>query len=123
MGIRRTTTFAAIGALLLVLVAVDGRHALANSYVVAGPGSVVTGYATPAMVVRRGSKAFFTNLDAPAHDVVAKASGTYGGKKFRSKLISTGKTTVIQGVDQLKAGTYAFYCSLHPNMKGSLIVV
>ena len=124
MRIRRKTTFAAIGALLVTLLfAVDGRQALADSYVVAGPGAVAAGYLTPRMVVPKGSKAYFVNLDVATHDVVAKAAGTYGGKKFRSALTPTGQKKIIQGVNLLKAGTFPFFCSLHPNMQGALIVV
>jgi plastocyanin len=51
------------------------------------------------------------------HDVVAN-DGT-----FRSPLAGTGETVPVTGLENVEAGkTYGFYCSLHPGMKGQLIV-
>ena len=119
MRLRRSTTFAGIGALLIsLLFAVDGRQARADSYVIAGPGSVAVGYYTPVMVLPKGQKAFFLNLDVAAHDVVSRPAG-----KFASAITPTGGNKLIQNANKLKAGNHAFYCSLHPNMTGTLIVV
>ena len=90
----------------------------ADSYVIAGPGSLALGYYTPATVLPKGQKAFFLNLDIATHDVVSRPAG-----KFHSALTPTGGSKVIVGTNQLKAGNYKFYCSLHPNMTGTLTVV
>ena len=96
MRVRRTTAFMGIGALVVALLfAVDGRQARADSYVIAGPGSVAAGYYTPVMVLPKGQKAFFLNLDVAAHDVVSRPAG-----KFKSAIIPTGRQALIQGANQ-----------------------
>jgi len=82
--------------------------------VVAGPGAVVTTYATPVVTIQHGQALSFTNLDVPQHDVQ--------GNGFGSPLISTGQSTPVTGVDKLPPGSYSFTCSLHRNMTGTLIV-
>lgn len=85
--------------------------------VVAGPGAVATTYATPAISVPKGTKVDFLNLDVPQHDVVSDTPGL-----FRSALVGTGQRTPVTGVETLDLGSYGFYCSLHPNMTGTLSV-
>jgi len=82
--------------------------------VVAGPGAVVTTYATPLVSIQHGQSLSFTNLDAPQHDVQ--------GNGFGSPLISTGQSTPVTGVAQLPPGSYPFFCSRHRNMTGTLVV-
>jgi polyvinyl alcohol dehydrogenase (cytochrome) len=86
----------------------------AGNTVVAGPGAVVTTYATPAVTIQHGQSLSFTNLDVPQHDVQ--------GNGFGSPLISTGQSTPVAGVDTLAPGSYPFFCSLHRNMTGTLVV-
>jgi polyvinyl alcohol dehydrogenase (cytochrome) len=89
----------------------------AGATVVAGPGAVATTYATATVTVPRGSTVDFLNLDVPQHDVRSTTAGL-----FASELIGTGQTAPVTGVDRLGPGSYGFYCSLHPNMKGTLTV-
>lgn len=44
---------------------------------------------------------------------------------FWSKLITVGQTTPVRGLENVQGGgrLYAFYCSIHGNMKATLIVV
>ena len=88
----------------------------AGNTVIAGPGAVATTYATPAVTIQHGQSLSFTNLDVPQHDVKAN-NGSFG-----SPLISTGQSTPVAGVESLAPGSYAFYCSLHRNMTGTLVV-
>jgi polyvinyl alcohol dehydrogenase (cytochrome) len=85
--------------------------------IVAGPGAVATTYATAVVTVPRGTKVDFLNLDVPQHDVVSTTAGL-----FRSALVGTGQTTPVAGVEALAVGSYGFFCSLHPNMTGTLNV-
>jgi plastocyanin len=84
--------------------------------IVAGPGAVATTYATPTVTIQRGQSLSFTNLDVPQHDVRAD-DGSFG-----SELISTGQSAPVAGVEKLVPGSYSFYCSLHRNMTGTLVV-
>ncbi|HET7482933.1 MAG TPA: hypothetical protein VFK89_08740, partial [Actinomycetota bacterium] len=42
---------------------------------------------------------------------------------FWSPSIGTGESTEVQGLQVLKSGEqYPFYCSIHPGMKGTIVV-
>jgi outer membrane protein assembly factor BamB/plastocyanin len=91
--------------------------------VVAGPGAASTGYATPAVIAFAGGKLSFANLDVVQHDVTAQDRGSDGRPLFQSKLIGLGETAPVEGVEKLQSGkSYAFYCTVHPGMRGTLVV-
>ena len=69
-----------------------------------------------------GGSLSYTNLDPVQHDVVARDKGSNGQPLFRSDFAGLGATVPVPGAEKLKAGQYAFYCSLHPGMQGTLIV-
>ena len=106
---------------------------------VAGPGGFAAGFITRAVVVAAGEGITFTNLDAPQHNFIA--DGVFLAKKaakkaewctaypkgkcplFWSPSIGTGESTEVQGLESLKSGEqYPFYCSIHPGMKGTIVV-
>jgi plastocyanin len=100
----------------------DGGAA-AGSAVLAGPGAASTTYATPAMVTQSGGSLSFANLDVAQHDVVSVEKGPGDKPLFQSPLIGFGQTAAVEGTDRLAAGkTYEFFCSIHPGMRGQLIV-
>jgi plastocyanin len=76
--------------------------------------------------IDRGTTAIFDNQDlsATTHDVTAFDTG--GAKNlplFRSAEISGGQTTPVSGTASLGAGTYRFFCTVHPTqMTGQLVV-
>src|ERR687893_426070 len=75
-------------------------------------------YATPAVAAGKGDTLRFTNLDAAAaHDIDSDQAGL-----FESPLISAGESTLVNGVERLEPGTYAFHCSIHAWMKGAITV-
>jgi len=86
----------------------------ATNTVIAGPGAVATTYATSTVTIQHGQSLSFTNLDVPQHDVQ--------GNGFGSQLISTGQSAPVTGADKLAPGSYPFFCSIHRNMNGTLIV-
>lgn len=85
-------------------------------HVFAVPGSASVGYANRIVVITKGSTTGLHNLDIAQHDVVS----TDG--LFRSALVGVGKTTPVLGTSALAKGNYRFFCSIHPNMKGTLQV-
>jgi plastocyanin len=105
-------------ALLMVLVVVVGgiSSQAAIGPILAGPGSAGSTYYTPRVVSLQGQSTVFRNLDIVPHDV------RHVGGKFSSKIIGFNKQTPVNGVSALPRGTYKFFCSIHPNMKGQLIV-
>ncbi len=94
----------------------------AGTRVVAAPGAATTGYATRITVVKKGTKAFFRNLDLPIHDVVASVKSG-GVPLFRSATVGLNKEAEIVGVSELASGSYKFFCSVHPYMTGTLRVL
>ena len=107
--------------------------------IVSGPQGQFYGYLTPVIVASRGGEVSYTNIDLVRHDVVQdpRADGVAGpdnqpwcgrfaaGKcpVFWTPLIGLGQTTAVKGLDNIKPGTtYSFYCSLHPGMRGRLLV-
>lgn len=111
--------------------------------VVSGPEAQEYGYLTPQVVVNQGGTLQYANFDVVRHnvvqDVAADGFGYKGPKRkqpswckqfkkhkcplFYSKLQGLTQTEDVQGVDNLKPGTYSFYCTLHPGMKGKLTVL
>jgi plastocyanin len=111
--------------------------------VVSGPQAQSYGYLTPQLVMTAGGSLQYANFDIVRHNVVqdvnADGKGYKGPKSkqpswckqfkkrhcplFYSKLQGLGSTEDVLGVQNLKAGTYSFYCTLHPGMKGKLTVL
>jgi plastocyanin len=91
--------------------------------IVAGPGAVYSTYATPVMTVEKGGTLSFVNLDPPQHDVVAEEKAPDGRPVFQSRLSGLGEVAPVEGLDRTQSGkSYGFFCSLHPGMRGTLIV-
>ena len=91
--------------------------------IVAGPGATNTTYATPVMVTQVGGPLSFMNLDLQQHDVTADDVGPDGKPLFASRLGGLGETVPIEGLDRVESGRqYGFFCSIHPGMRGTLIV-
>jgi len=111
--------------------------------VVSGPQAQSYGYLTPQLVITKGGSLQYSNIDIVRHDVVQDVNVDGKGytgpltkqpawcKQFKkrhcplfySKLEGLGQTENVLGVEKLKPGTYSFYCTLHPGMKGKLTVV
>jgi len=111
--------------------------------VVSGPQAQSYGYLTPEIVVQKGGSLDYANFDVVRHNVVqdvtgdgkalsrAKAKHTRWCGQFKrgrcpmfwSKLIGLGQQEQVLGVSALKPGTYSFLCTLHPGMKGKLVVL
>jgi plastocyanin len=85
--------------------------------VVAGPGAVVTTFATPVVTIQQGQSLTFSNLDAVEHNVVSTTAGL-----FDSPLVGIGESTGVSGVEALAPGNYQFRCAPHSNMTGTLTV-
>jgi plastocyanin len=64
--------------------------------------------------VKVGEKVTWTNNDTVDHNVTATR-----GAKFMSQAFSNGKT---YSYTPRKPGTIAYVCTLHPGMKGTLVV-
>lgn len=91
--------------------------------IAAGPASQTAGYYTPLMAMAPDTTLTFGNADQVVHDVTARKLGPDGRPVFQSKHTPTGSASTVAGAATLPPGSYEFYCSLHPNMTGTLHVV
>lgn len=126
---------AAAGLAAALAAVTPGPASAADLVYASGPGSVVTTYTQPVLVMRAGDKVTYANLDIVEHDVVATvtgpdrpwcaAEGFQRGKcpLFWTPLIDFGTTTPIRGLESLKPGDQVpFTCTRHPWMEGTLVV-
>lgn len=107
--------------------------------VLTGPAAQFYGYTAPVIATQKGGQVTYANLDIAFHNVVqdTKADGVAGSNKkpwcssykkgecpvFWTKQIGVGQQTEVLGLESVKPGkTYTFFCTLHPGMRGSLVV-
>lgn len=103
-------------AALLALALAGAAHADERVYAVP-----VNQYSSTVITIDQGEALFFRNIDLQTHDLVAKEQA--GGKPlFGTPLLGTGEEALVQGAQQLKGGNYAFFCTVHPFMTGTLTV-
>ena len=60
----------------------------------------------------------FDNQDAAPHNIAIKDAS--GAQVFKGEIVT--QTKVTYNVDALPAGTYGFWCEVHPNLTGTLTV-
>jgi plastocyanin len=103
-----------------------GALAGAASAAVLGVGAAVA-WAAPAAIEGTGANTFNASsyahdggtvaqltVTGSSHNVTAYANGPDGKTLFRSGTISGG-TTPVNGTQYLSAGSYSFFCSIHPD--------
>ena len=73
-------------------------------------------YSPATLTVRVGDTVTWTNHDQAAHDVVT----TSAPAAFQSPLLSTGQSW---SQTFTVPGTYAYYCSVHPDMRAQVVVL
>lgn len=131
----RRALLAAAAAALVVAPSAPAHAAVAAAV----PGSFAAGFATPVVVAAQGEDITFVNADPAPHNFVA--DGVYLAKKdakksrwctafsaktcplFWSPTIAAGETADVEGLDRLEAGKqYPFFCTVHPGMKGTLVI-
>lgn len=126
---RRTATFSALALATALLAAPASAQAPGDPVglqVATGPGAQFLGsaaYAPPVVPLPQGVGLTYTNADVARHNVCARDAGPDGEPLFCSPLIGVGQSVAVDGVEALEPADYAFYCTLHPNMTGTLSVV
>ena len=70
-------------------------------------------FAPASVTIKVGESVTWTNQDSPNHTVVADNG------EFTSDSLATGATFSFTFS---KAGTYPYHCSIHPSMKGTVVV-
>jgi plastocyanin len=110
--------------LLVVAVAAIGAMvcagiALAASQTIVGTGGDV--FTAPNYTTDQGEIVPF-DVTGSTHNVTARQNGPDGKALFRTPTISGGSTGV-QGTQYLSAGTYTFFCSVHPTTMQATLTV
>lgn len=110
----------------LAVAAVAGAgFALPGAPAQAADGAILTAgfqFIPPTVVVAEGDGLQHTNADIAPHNVVSTQVDANNKPLFESPLIGVAKTAAVTGVPDLAAGSYPFFCELHPNMIGTLEV-
>jgi hypothetical protein len=82
-----------------------------------------SGGLTPVYTMDQGDRPTLTNGGASAHNVTARQNGPDGHFLFSTPDVDGGQQATVNGTQYLSAGTYQFFCSLHPTeMQASLVV-
>lgn len=105
-------------ALALLALALLPAAAHADERVYAVP---VNQYSSTVITIDQGEALFFRNIDLQQHDLVARDQAA-GKPIFGTPLLAPGEEALVQGAQQLKGGNYAFFCTVHPFMTGTLTV-
>lgn len=85
-------------------------------------GTDVLDYVPADVTIEEGESLTYVNLDAAPHDVTSRDGDADDEPLFASPTITTG-TAGVEGVELLAAGTYDFFCTIHPEMQGTLTVI
>jgi plastocyanin len=105
--------------LLIALALLIPAGAGADERIQAGP---TIRYTTPNVTMDQGERLTFQNLDIARHDVTARTHDAAHGSLFASPIIGNGEEAFVEGSQFLTTGSYEFFCSLHPEMQGTLNV-
>jgi plastocyanin len=101
--------------LAVALVALGGMAyagiALASAPIV---GTGTNQYTAPDYTINQGEVAQL-QVTGSTHNATANGTGPDGKALFRSPTISTGQSAGVDGTQYLSAGTYTFFCTIHPS--------
>lgn len=137
--IARAALIAAVSALVMLPASAPAAT------IVAGPQASTLNYSNPDVTIAPGEVLELTNYDLVGHDVTSTDMFQPAGKTcpkgrkgrkcrkrhpkpppellFRSDLIGFGEATKVTGTDRLERGrSYAYFCSLHLSMTGTVTV-
>ncbi len=119
-----------LGAMLVIatpvlLVTHDGEGGASAAGQAAGPAKAVDEvqiedflFEPDAVTVAVGTKITFTNQDSAPHTATSGTSPTPDGV-FDTDILKKGDSGAVT---LAKAGTFAYYCTLHPFMRATVIV-
>lgn len=89
--------------------------------IVGGIDDTFSGEANPTYTTDQGEVVPF-QVTGNTHNVTAHQKGPDGGALFRTPTIAGG-TIGVQGTQYLSAGTYSFFCTIHPTTMQATLVV
>ena len=71
-------------------------------------------YNAPTYTINQGERPNFTNGGALQHNVTAQANGPDKRALFSTPTLDGGQQALVEGTQYLTAGTYTFFCTIHP---------
>jgi plastocyanin len=114
---KRLLIFTSVAFLLLLgtLIEFGGKNASAESTSNAAGTVKIDNFSftPPTVTVPAGTSVTWTNSDDIPHTVVSD------DKNFKSKVLDTDEKFTYTFT---KAGTYPYFCSIHPKMTGKIVV-
>lgn len=78
-------------------------------------------YSPGTVTLAGGGTLNLVNLDTFDHTITSVATDAGGNPLFDVR-VAAGTSATITGIEALAAGSYAFFCKLHPQMRGLLVV-
>jgi plastocyanin len=80
-------------------------------------------YNAPSYTMNQGEQPSFANGGANQHNVTARQNGPDGKVLFSTPTLNGGQSATVDGTQYLTAGTYTFFCTIHPTeMQATLVV-
>jgi plastocyanin len=116
-SLRKRIAF--VGAVVAAGALFAGGLALASTATIVGQADNT--FDAPTYSTDQGGVAQF-NVQGNSHNVTANQNGPDGKALFRTPTISGG-TAGVDGTQYLSAGTYTFFCSVHPTTMQATLVV
>src|ERR1700722_5232700 len=120
MQVRRGVRIFGLAAALVLLPAAGGAARVANSTPQAAPATAEVkiynfSFSPATLTVAPGTTVTWTNRDDIPHTVV----NSDDPKAFKSKVMDTDEKFSYTFT---KPGTFAYFCSVHPKMTGTVVV-
>jgi copper binding plastocyanin/azurin family protein len=79
--------------------------------------------ANPTFTMDQGERPTFTDGGVNQHNVTARQNGPDGRTLFTTPTINGGQSASLDGTQYLQAGTYTFFCTIHPTQMQATLVV
>jgi plastocyanin len=109
---------------LAIAVAALGGMAYAALALAADPiNATDNAYNAATYTMNQGERPSFTDGGANQHNVTARVNGPDKRALFSTPSINGGQQAAVDGTQYLTAGTYSFFCTIHPTeMQATLVV-